>query len=112
MLPVLATALGVVVIAACRSSARDGTRRSVLYRSFLIVFVAGIATNVFTLVVIYVLQRVQSFSSYRAALVLMLMAAVAGLLPISTFGCPGDTAKNIRLVGYGAACLALAEDFG
>ncbi|RUP26962.1 MAG: MFS transporter [Mycolicibacterium sp.] len=108
LLSVLATALGVVVIAACRSSARDGARRSVLYRSFLIVFVAGIATNVFTLVVIYVLQRVQSFSSYRAALVLVPMAAVAGLLPISTFGRPGDTAKNIRLVGYGAACLALA----
>lgn len=79
-----------------------------LYRSLIIVFVAGIATNVFTLVVIYVLQRMQSFSSYRAALVLVPMAVVAGLLPISKFGRPGDTAKNIRLVGYGAACLALA----
>lgn len=108
LLSVLATVLGVVVIAACRSSARDGARRPVLYRSFLIVFVAGIATNVFTLAVIYVLQRVQSFSSYRAALVLVPMAVVAGLLPISKFGRPGDTAKNIRLVGYGAACLALS----
>jgi MFS family permease len=104
----LATVLGVAVVGACRSSAGDGARRPILYRSFLIVFVAGIATNVFTLVVIYVLQRVQSFSSYRAALVLLPMAVVAGLLPISRFGRPGDDAKNIRLVGYGAMCLALA----
>ncbi|GCA96702.1 MFS transporter [Mycolicibacterium sp. NCC-Tsukiji] len=108
LLSALATGLGVVVIATCRSSAGDEARQPVLYRSLLIVFVAGIATNVFTLVVIYVLQRMQSFSSYRAALVLVPMAVVAGLLPISKFGRPGDTAKNIRLVSYGAACLALA----
>jgi len=108
LLSARATGLGVVVIGTCRSSAGDGGRRPVLYRSLLIVFVAGIATNVFTLVVIYVLQRMQSFSSYRAALVLVPMAVVAGLLPISKFGRPGDAAKNSRLVGYGAACLALA----
>ncbi|MEN4450150.1 MFS transporter [Mycobacterium sp. SM3041] len=107
-LSALATVLGVVVIGACRSSAGAGGRRPILYRSFLIVFVAGIATNVFTLVVIYVLQRVHSFTSYRAALVLVPMAVVAGLLPISRFGRPGDAAKNTRLVAYGAACLALA----
>jgi MFS family permease len=108
VLSAVATVLGVAVIGACRSSAGDGARRPLLYRSFLVVFVAGIATNVFTLVVIYVLQRVQSFSSYRAALVLVPMALAAGLLPISRFGRPGDAAKNTRLVGYGAACLALA----
>jgi len=108
LLSALATVLGVLVIGACRSSAGDGARSPILYRSFLIVFVAGIATNVFTLVVIYVLQRVQSFSSYRAALVLLPMALVAGLLPITRFGRPGDDAKNTRLVAYGAGCLALA----
>ncbi len=107
LLGALATVLGVVVIGACRRSGRDGARRPILYRSFLIVFVAGIATNVFTLVVIYVLQRMESFSSYRAALVLLPMAVVAGLLPISKFGRPGGNAKNTRLVGYGAACLTL-----
>lgn len=108
LLGALATVLGVGVIGACRWSGGDGARRPILYRSFLIVFVAGIATNVFTLVVIYVLQRVQLFSSYRAALVLLPMAVVAGLLPITKFGRPGEDAKNTRLVSYGAACLTLA----
>ena len=56
---------------------------------------------------IYLLQRVQMFSSYQAALMLVPMAAVAGILPISRFGRPGDNAKNTRLVRYGAACLVL-----
>ncbi|OBJ40599.1 hypothetical protein A5630_24790 [Mycolicibacterium mucogenicum] len=45
LLSLLATALGVAVIGACRWSAGDGARRPILYRSFLIVFVAGIATT-------------------------------------------------------------------
>lgn len=103
----LAAVLGVAVIGVCRWSS-DGNRQPIVYRSFLIVFVAGIATNVFTLVVIYVLQRVQLFSSFRAALVLLPMAVVAGALPISRFGRPGDDTKNSRLVRYGAGCLILA----
>lgn len=108
VLGAVATALGVVAIGVCRRSRGNGDRQPIVYRSFLIVFVAGIATNVFTLVVIYVLQRVQMFSSYRAALVLLPMAVVAGVLPISRFGRPGDDAKNTRLVSYGAGCLVLA----
>lgn len=108
VLGALVTVLGVVVIGVCRWSRGDADRQPIVDRSFLIVFVAGIATNVFTLVVIYVLQRVQLFSSYRAALVLLPMAVVAGLLPISRFGRPGDDAKNTRLVSYGAVCLVLA----
>lgn len=108
VLGAVATALGVVVIGISWWSRGDGGQQPIVYRSFLIVFVAGIATNVFTLVVIYVLQQVQMFSSYRAALVLLPMAVVAGVLPITRFGRPGDDAKNTRLVSYGAGCLVLA----
>ena len=108
VLCIFAAALGIVVIGVRRWSGAGGDRHPIVYRSFLIVFMAGIATNAFTLVVIYVLQRVQSFSSYRAALVLLPMAMVAGLLPISRFGRPGDDAKNTRLVSYGAGCLVVA----
>lgn len=102
-----AAVVGVLVIGACRRSA-GGDRQPIVYRSFLIIFVAGIATNVFTLAVIYVLQRVQLMSSFRAALLLLPMAVVAGALPVSRFGRPGDNTKNTRLVSYGALCLILA----
>lgn len=107
LLGALAMVLGFAVIGIRRRSGGED-RQPIVYRSFLIVFVAGIATNVFTLVVIYVLQRVQLFSSYRAALFLLPMALAAGLLPISTFGRPGNDAKNTRLVRLGAGCLVLA----
>jgi MFS family permease len=98
-----AIAVGATVIVICRRTS-DGTR-PVLYQSFLIVFVAGMATNVFTLSVMYFLQQVRSFDSYRSALVLLPMAFFAGLLPVLPWGRPGNSHKNTRLVSYGAILL-------
>lgn len=98
-----AIAVGITVIVICRR-ASDGTR-PILYQSFLIVFVAGMATNIFTLSVMYFLQQVRSFDSYRSALVLVPMAFFAGLLPVLPWGRPGDSRKNTRLVSYGAILL-------
>ncbi|GAS89246.1 MFS transporter [Mycolicibacterium brisbanense] len=103
VLCVMAIAVGVTVIVICRR-ASDGPR-PILYQSFLIVFVAGIATNVFTLSVMYFLQQLRSFDSYRSALVLVPMAFFAGLLPVLPWGRPGNSAKNTRLVSYGASLL-------
>jgi MFS family permease len=101
----MAIAVGIAVIAICRRA--SGGSRPVLYQSFLIVFVAGIATNIFTLSVMYYLQQVRSFDSYRSALVLVPMAFFAGLLPVLRWGRPGDNRKNTRLVSYGSILLML-----
>ncbi|ORA39370.1 MFS transporter [Mycobacterium aquaticum] len=99
----MAIAVGITVIGLCRR-ASDGTR-PILYQSFLIVFVAGMATNIFTLSVMYFLQQVRSFDSYRSALVLVPMAFFAGLLPVLPWGRPGNSRKNTRVVSYGAILL-------
>jgi MFS family permease len=101
----MAITVGIAVIVICRR-ASDGSR-PILYQSFLIVFVAGIATNIFTLSVMYFVQQVRSFDSYRSALVLVPMAFFAGLLPVLPFGRPGDNRKNTRLVSYGSILLIL-----
>ncbi len=72
------------------------------------VFVAGIATNVFTLSVIYFLQQVRGVDSYGSALYLVPMAFLAGLIPVLKFGRPGDNRKSTRLVWIGSMFLVAA----
>jgi MFS family permease len=103
----LAAVLGVGVVAVCRQAAPDGTHHPILYRGFVIVFVAGIATNVFTLVTIYYLQRVRDFGSYGSALFLVPMAFLAGLLPMTRLARPRGNAENLRSVAIGAAFLTV-----
>lgn len=95
----VAILLGVAVVW-CR-----GPRNPVLPGSLLVVFVAGMATNVFTLSVVYVLQQVRGLNSYGAALFLVPMALFAGLIPVLKISRPGDNRKNIRLVCIGSAFL-------
>lgn len=103
MLCAMAIAVGITVIVICRRA--SDMPRPILHQSFLIVFVAGMATNVFTLSVMYFLQQVRAFDSYRSALVLIPMAFFAGLLPVLPWGRPGNSRKNTRLVSYGATLL-------
>ncbi|WP_166904549.1 MFS transporter [Mycobacterium sp. DL440] len=100
---VVAILLGITVIV-LRS--RHHTR--VLSRSLVVVFVAGIATNVFTLSVVYVLQQVRGLNSYGSAVFLLPMAFFAGLIPMLKFGRPGDNRKSTRLVCIGSAFLIVA----
>lgn len=102
---VAATMLGITVIVV---RAYRQAPNPVLRQSLFVVFVAGIATNVFTLSLIYFLQQVRSVSSYGSALYLLPMAFFAGLIPVLKFGRPGDNAKNTRLVWIGALFLITA----
>ncbi|WP_264077671.1 MFS transporter [Mycolicibacterium houstonense] len=97
--------LGVAVIV-CRRSGR--APNPVLHQSLFVVFVAGIATNVFTLSVIYFLQQVRGVDSYGSALYLVPMAFLAGLIPVLKFGRPGDNRKSTRLVWIGSMFLVAA----
>lgn len=99
----VAMLLGIAVIVL-----RSGSQSRVLSRSLIVVFVAGIATNVFTLSVVYVLQQVRGLNSYGAALFLLPMAFLAGLIPMLRFGRPGNNRKNTRLVCVGSAFLIVA----
>lgn len=99
----VAMLLGIAVIIL-----RSGSQSRVLSRSLIVVFVAGIATNVFTLSVVYVLQQVRGLNSYGAALFLLPMAFLAGLIPMLRFGRPGNNRKNTRLVCVGSAFLIVA----
>lgn len=87
---------------------RGRSQSRVLSGSLLVVFVAGIATNVFTLSVVYVLQQVRGMNSYGSALFLLPMAFVAGLIPMLKLGRPGDNQKSTRLVCVGSAFLIVA----
>ncbi|KHO21899.1 MFS transporter [Mycolicibacterium setense] len=87
---------------------RGRSQSRVLSGSLVVVFVAGIATNVFTLSVVYVLQQVRGMDSYGSALFLLPMAFVAGLIPMLKFGRPGDNPKSTRLVCIGSAFLIVA----
>ncbi|MUM28107.1 MFS transporter [Mycolicibacterium sp. CBMA 295] len=100
---VAAVLLGVAVIVL-----RGQRQAPVLSGSFVVIFVAGIATNVFTLSVVYVLQQVRGLNSYAAALFLVPMAFFAGLIPMLKFGRPGDNPKSTRLVCIGSAFLIVA----
>ncbi|MUL67521.1 hypothetical protein BOO86_23815 [Mycobacterium sp. CBMA 234] len=96
--------LGIAVVAV------RGFRRAtnpVLTQSFFVVFVAGIATNVFTLAMVFFLQQVRGLDSYRSALYLVPMAFFAGLIPMLKFGRPGDSGKNTRLVSIGSVFLLI-----
>lgn len=99
----VAMLLGIAVIVL-----RGRSQTRVLSRSLLVVFVAGIATNVFTLSVVYVLQQVRGLNSYGSALFLLPMAFFAGLIPVLRFGRPGDNPKSTRLVCAGSAFLIVA----
>lgn len=99
----VAMLLGIAVIVL-----RSRSQSRVLSRSLIVVFVAGIATNVFTLSVVYVLQQVRGLNSYGAALFLLPMAFLAGLIPMLRFGRPGNNRKNTRLVCVGSAFLIVA----
>lgn len=87
---------------------RGRSQPRVLSASLVVVFVAGIATNVFTLSVVYVLQQVRGLNSYGSALFLLPMAFFAGLIPMLGFGRPGDNRKSTRLVCVGSAFLIVA----
>ncbi|MGV0812554.1 MFS transporter [Mycolicibacterium boenickei] len=99
----VAILLGIAVIVL-----RSRSQTRVLSGSLVVVFVAGIATNVFTLSVVYVLQQVQGLNSYGSALFLLPMAFFAGLIPMLKFGRPGDNRKSTGLVCIGAAFLIVA----
>ncbi|OWM04837.1 hypothetical protein B7435_10990 [Mycolicibacterium peregrinum] len=100
---IVAILLGIVVIVL-----RTWSQTRVLSGSLVVVFVAGIATNVFTLSVVYVLQQVRGLDSYGSALFLLPMAFFAGLIPMLRFGRPGDNSKSTRLVCIGSAFLIVA----
>lgn len=87
---------------------RGRSQSRVLSGSLVVVFVAGIATNVFTLSVVYVLQQVRGLNSYASALFLVPMAFIAGLIPMLKYGRPGDNRKSTRLVCVGSAFLIVA----
>lgn len=100
---VVAILLGITVIVL-----RSRSQTRVLSRSLVVVFVAGIATNVFTLSVVYVLQQVRGLNSYGSAVFLLPMAFFAGLIPMLKFGRPGDNRKSTRLVCIGSLFLIVA----
>ncbi|MEV0670109.1 MFS transporter [Mycobacterium sp. NPDC050441] len=100
---VVSILLGIAVIIL-----RSRSQTRVLSGSLVVVFVAGIATNVFTLSVVYVLQQVRGLDSYGSALFLLPMAFFAGLIPMLKFGRPGGNRKNTRLVCVGSAFLIVA----
>ncbi|MCV7201714.1 MFS transporter [Mycolicibacterium peregrinum] len=100
---IVAILLGIVVIVL-----RTWSQTRVLSGSLVVVFVAGIATNVFTLSVVYVLQQVRGLDSYGSALFLLPMAFFAGLIPMLRFGRPGDNSKSTRLVFIGSVFLIVA----
>lgn len=100
---IVAILLGIVVIVL-----RTRSQTRVLSGSLVVVFVAGIATNVFTLSVVYVLQQVRGLDSYGSALFLLPMAFFAGLIPMLRFGRPGDNSKSTRLVCIGSVFLIVA----
>lgn len=99
----VAMLLGVAVIVL-----RSRSQSRVLSASLIVVFVAGIATNVFTLSTVYVLQQVRGLNSYGSALFLLPMAFFAGLIPVLKIGRPGDNRKNTGLVCIGSAFLIVA----
>ncbi|MFV8052280.1 MFS transporter [Mycobacterium sp. 48b] len=99
----VAMLLGIVVIVL-----RGRSQSRVLSRSLVVVFVAGIATNVFTLSVVYVLQQVRGLNSYGSALFLLPMAFFAGLIPMLNLGRPGHNRKSTGLVCVGSAFLIAA----
>ncbi|MGB8405263.1 MAG: MFS transporter [Mycobacterium sp.] len=108
-LSVATVLLGIGVVAVCRQTARrTGQFQSILYPSFLVIFLAGIATNVFTLSVVYFVQQVRGLDSYRSALFLLPMAFFAGLIPMLKLGRPGTNGKNTRLVFLGTLWLVAA----
>ncbi|CRZ14606.1 MFS transporter [Mycolicibacterium neworleansense] len=100
---VVAIALGLAVIVL-----RSRSQSHVLSGSLVVIFVAGIATNVFTLSVVYAVQQLRGLDSYASALFLLPMALLAGLIPMLRFGRPGDNRKSTRLVCVGAAFLIVA----
>lgn len=100
---IVAILLGIVVIVL-----RSRSQTRVLSGSLVVVFMAGIATNVFTLSVVYVLQQVRGLDSYASALFLLPMAFFAGLIPMLRFGRPGDNSKSTRLVCTGSVFLIVA----
>ncbi|QZH63955.1 MFS transporter [Mycolicibacterium farcinogenes] len=99
----LATLLGVAVIVLRRQS-----QSPVVAKSLVVVFVAGVATNIFTLSTVFVLQQLRGLSSYTAALFLLPMAFLAGLIPVLRFGRPGDNRKSTRLICVGSVFLIVA----
>lgn len=100
---IVAILLGIAVIVL-----RSRSQTRVLSGSLVVVFMAGIATNVFTLSVVYVLQQVRGLDSYASALFLLPMAFFAGLIPMLRFGTPGDNSKSTRLVCIGSVFLIVA----
>ncbi|MED5815482.1 MFS transporter [Mycolicibacterium sp. 050232] len=99
----VAVLLGIAVIVV-----RSRSQSRVLSGSLGVVFVAGIATNVFTLSLVYLVQQVRGLNSYGAALFLLPMAFFAGLIPMLRFGRPGDDRKNTGLVCIGSVFLIVA----
>lgn len=93
--------IGVVIL-------RSVSQTRIVSASLVVVFVAGIATNAFTLCVVYVLQQVRGLNSYGTALFLVPMAFFAGLIPMLKVGRPDDNRKNTRLVCVGSAFLVTA----
>lgn len=103
LLLALAMLLGIAVIVL-----RSRSQSRVLSASLVVVFVAGVATNVFTLSTVYVLQQVRGLNSYGSALFLLPMAFFAGLIPVLSFGRPGGNRKNTGLVCIGSVFLIVA----
>lgn len=99
----VAMLLGIAVIVL-----RSRSQSRVLSGSLIVVFVAGIATNVFTLSAVYVLQQVRGLNSYGSALFLLPMAFFAGLIPMLRFGRPGGNRKSTGLVCTGSVFLIVA----
>ncbi|OAT67011.1 hypothetical protein AWB85_15480 [Mycobacteroides immunogenum] len=112
----------VATLGALGSKEADGARNEfspLLSQSLLVLFVASIGTNAYTLAVIYFLQQIKLMNSYQSALYLAPMALLAGLLPILRLGRPGSDRKNTGLVLLGCisfvlsgVTLALAEAAG